>query len=164
LSKDFYNLYDYTPKNYLTFVAVHETSHQWWFEQVANDQALQPWLDESLTTYSERIYYETYHPDMLAWWWSYRIDFYNPGGFVDIPIYDGQGFRPYTNAVYFRGAHFLEDLRGRIGDEAFFAFIQDYYTQGNGKIVTANDFFRILKTHTTVDISDLVRQYFQNAY
>jgi hypothetical protein len=164
LSKDFYSLYDFTPKNYLTFVAVHETSHQWWFEQVANDQALQPWLDESLTTYSERIYYETYHPDMLAWWWSYRIDFYNPQGFVDTPIYDGQGFRPYTNAVYFRGAHFLEDLRGRIGDEAFFAFIQDYYTQGNGKIVTANDFFRILKTHTTVDISDLVRQYFQNAY
>jgi hypothetical protein len=164
LSKDFYSLYDFTPKNYLTFVAVHETSHQWWFEQVANDQALQPWLDESLATYSERIYYETYHPDMLAWWWSYRIDFYNPQGFVDIPIYDGQGFRPYTNAVYFRGAHFLEDLRGRIGDEAFFAFIRDYYTQGNGKIVTANDFFRILKTHTTVDISDLVRQYFQNAY
>ncbi len=164
LSKDFYNLYDYTPKNYLTFVAVHETSHQWWFEQVANDQALQPWLDESLATYSERIYYETYHPDMLAWWWSYRIDFYNPGGFVDTPIYDGQGFRPYTNAVYFRGAHFLEDLRGRIGDEAFFAFLQDYFTQGNGKIVTSNDFFRILKTHTTVDISDLVRKYFQNAY
>jgi hypothetical protein len=164
LSKDFYNLYDYTPKNYLTFVAVHETSHQWWFEQVANDQALQPWLDESLATYSERIYYETYHPDMLAWWWSYRIDFYNPQGFVDTPIYDGQGFRPYTNAVYFRGAHFLEDLRGRIGDEAFSAFIQDYYTQGNGRIVTANDFFRILKTHTTVDISDLVRLYFQNAY
>ncbi|MCJ7434808.1 MAG: hypothetical protein MUO77_15100, partial [Anaerolineales bacterium] len=59
---------------------------------------------------------------------------------------------------------FLEDLRGRIGDEAFFAFIQDYLAQENGKIATANDFFRILKTHTTVDISDLVRQYFQNAY
>jgi hypothetical protein len=164
LSRDFYSLYDYTPKNYLTFVAVHETSHQWWFEQVANDQALQPWLDESLCTYSERIYYEAYHPDMIAWWWAYRIDFYNPQGFVDTPIYDGQGFRPYTNAVYFRGAHFLEDLRGRIGDETFFAFIQDYYNQGNGKIVTANDFFRILKTHTTIDISDLVRKYFQNAY
>ena len=129
LSRDFYSLYDFTPKNYLTFVAVHETSHQWWFEQVANDQALQPWLDESLATYSERLYYETYHPDLVAWWWSYRIDFYNPQGFVDSPIYDGQGFRPYTNAVYFRGAHFLEDLRARIGDDAFFAFLQDYYRQ-----------------------------------
>ncbi len=164
LSRDFYNLYDGTRANYLTFVAVHETSHQWWFEQVANDQAQQPWLDESLATYSERIYYENSHPDLIGWWWSYRIDFYNPQGFVDIPIYDGQGFRPYTNAAYFQGAHFLEELRARIGDEAFFAFIQDYLAQGRGKILTASDFFRILSEHTSTDYSDIVRQYFQNIY
>jgi hypothetical protein len=164
LSRDFYSLYDGTPANYLTFVAAHETAHQWWFEQVANDQAAQPWLDESLATYSERIYYENTRPDLLAWWWSYRIDFYNPQGFVDTAIYDGQGFRPYTNATYFRGAHFLEDLRTRIGDEAFFAFLQDYLAQGRGRIVTAGDFFRLLNEHTRTDYSDLVRQYFQNVY
>lgn len=164
LSKDFYNLYDGTPANYLTFVAAHETAHQWWFEAVANDQALQPWVDEALATYSERVYYETVHPDLVSWWWTYRIDFYDPQGFVDIPIYDGQGFRPYTNAVYFQGAHFLEKLRERIGDEAFYAFLQDYFAQSSGKIVTANDFFRILSQHTSTDYSDLVRQYFQNIY
>lgn len=164
LSRDFYSLYDGTPANYLTFVAVHETSHQWWFEQVGNDQAQQPWLDEALCTYSERIYYENIHPDLIGWWWSYRIDFYNPQGFVDIPIYDGQGFRPYTNAAYFQGAHFLDELRARIGDEAFFAFIQDYLAQSRGKIVTSNDFFHILATHTSTDYSDIVRQYFQNIY
>jgi len=164
LSRDFYSLYDETPANYLTFVAVHETAHQWWFEQVGNDQAQQPWLDESLCTYSEYLYYENIHPDLINWWWSYRIDFYNPQGFVDIPIYDGQGFRPYTNAAYFQGAHFLEELRARIGDEAFFAFLQDYLAQGRGKIVTTNDFFRILGEHTGADYSDIVRQYFQNIY
>jgi hypothetical protein len=164
LPRDFYSLYDGTPANYLTFVAVHETSHQWWFEQVANDQALQPWVDEALATYSERIYYENIHPELVSWWWTYRIDFYKPTGFVDIPIYDGQGFRPYTNAAYFQGAHFLEDLRARIGDENFFAFIQDYLAQSRGKIVTADDFFRILRTHTIVDFSDLIRKYFQNVY
>ena len=164
LSRDFYNLYDGTPANYLTFVAAHETAHQWWFEQVASDQALQPWVDEALSTYSERIYYESIYPDLVSWWWTYRIDFYKPQGFVDIPIYDGQGFRPYTNAAYFQGAHFLEDLRARIGDDAFFAFVQDYYSQGGGKVVTAADFFRILGGHTSTDYSDLVRQYFQNSY
>ena len=164
LSKDFYNLYDGTPANYLIFVAVHETAHQWWFEQVASDQALQPWLDETLAAYSERIYYENVHPNLVSWWWTYRIDFYDPQGFVDIPIYEGQGFRPYTNAVYFQGAHFLEDLRARIGDEAFFAFLQDYLAQGRGRIVTANDFFRILSQHTGTDYSDLLRKYFQNIY
>ena len=164
LSKDFYNLYDGTPANYLIFVAVHETAHQWWFEQVASDQALQPWLDETLAAYSERIYYENVHPNLVSWWWTYRIDFYDPQGFVDIPIYEGQGFRPYTNAVYFQGAHFLEDLRNRIGDDAFFAFLQDYLAQGRGRIVTANDFFRILSQHTGTDYSALLRKYFQNIY
>ena len=164
LSKDFYNLYDGTPANYLTFVAAHETAHQWWFDQVANDQAIQPWLDETLATYSERIFYENTYPDIVSWWWSYRIDFYKPEGFVDIPIYEGQGFRPYTNAAYFQGAHFLEKVRERMGEEAFFAFLQDYYNQGRGKIVTANDFFRILRSHTSADLSDLINQYFRSIY
>ncbi|MDO9300104.1 MAG: M1 family metallopeptidase [Anaerolineales bacterium] len=164
LSKGSYDLYDGTPASLMTALAVHETAHQWWFEQIANDQAQQPWLDESLCTYSERVYYENIHPDLIDWWWSYRIDIYNPQGFIDISIYDGQGFQPYTSATYRQGAHFLEELRERIGDEAFFAFVQDYLAQGRGKILTTNDFFRILSEHTSTDYSDIVRQYFQNIY
>jgi aminopeptidase N len=161
-SRSFYDLYDGAPANYLTFVAVHETGHQWWFDQVANDQALEPWLDESLTTYSESIYYETLYPDMLSWWWSYRIDFFEPQGYIDIPVYDGQNDENYKHIVYFNGAHFIQDLRERIGDEAFFAFLQDYVTQKKGGISTREDFFRILDEHTKVDYSDIVRGYFRN--
>ncbi len=164
LPRDFYNLYDGTPQNYLTFVAVHETSHQWWFEQVANDQALEPWLDESLATYSEHIFYEELDPALIPWWWTYRVDFYQPEGWVDIPVYEGGGFRPYTDAVYLRGAHFLEDLRQRIGDEAFFAFLQDYLSRESGQIATPDDFFRILRQHTDADFSDIVGTYFQTPH
>jgi len=166
LSKGSYDLYDGTYANLMTTVAVHETAHQWWFEQVANDQALQPWLDETMSTYSERIYYEKTHPDLLdQWWWYYRLAAYNPQGFVDIPIYEGQGFQPYTSATYRQGAYFLEKVRERIGDEAFFRFVQDYFNQGRGKIVTGDDFFRILQTHAgATDISDLINQYFRSVY
>lgn len=160
-SSSFYNLYDGTPFNYLTFVAVHETVHQWWFDQVANDQALEPWLDESLTTYSESLYYETLYPDMLAWWWSYRIDFFEPQGYIDIPVYDGQNDENYKRIVYFNGAHFIQELRTRIGNEAFFAFLQDYVRQNKGGIATREDFFRILDEHTDVDYSDIVLGYFK---
>jgi hypothetical protein len=166
LSRDFYSLYNTAQDavNYLVFVAAHETAHQWWFEQVGNDQAEQPWLDEALSTYSERLFYESAYPHLVSSWWAYRIDFYQPQGFVDIPIYEGQGFRPYTNAVYFRGAHFLEDLRLRLGDDVFFAFLQDYLSKERGRIATAADFFALLRQHTQADYSDIVRQYFQNVY
>jgi len=161
-SRKFYDLYDGTPANYLTFVAVHETAHQWWFDQVANDPALEPWLDESLATYSESIYYETAHPDLLSNWWSNRIDFFNPGGTIDIPVYGAENDDAYKQTIYFNGAHFMRDVRGRIGDQAFFAFMQDYFTQNRGKIATSDDFFRILNEHAGVDYSDIVRGYFKN--
>jgi hypothetical protein len=147
-SRYFYDQFDGSVQNYLTTVAVHETAHQWWFEQVANDQALEPWLDESLATYSEAIFYETRYPDLVPWWWSYRIDFHTPGGYIDIPIYQGQNDDTYKHTVYFNGAHFLQDLRERIGDKAFYAFLEDYFIQMRGEIATRDDFFRILDAHT----------------
>lgn len=167
MSRGAYNLYDGTVQNLLTTVSVHETSHQWWFEQVADDQALQPWLDEAMAAYSEHIFYETLYPESISWWWAYwypRVQGTDALNWVDISIYDAGGFIPYTNTVYLRGAHFLDDLRARIGDEAFFAFLKDYLKQENGKIATSADFFRILRLHTQVDFSDLIKQYFQNNY
>jgi len=161
-SRYFYDQFDGTSQNYLTFVSVHETAHQWWFEQVANDQALEPWLDEALATYSEEIFYETKYPELVPWWWSYRIDFFEPSGYIDIPVYQGQNDETYKHIVYFNGAHFLRDLRDRIGDEAFYTFLKDYFDQNKGNIITRDDFFRILDEYTDVDYSDIVREYFRN--
>ena len=164
LSRDFYNLYDGTPKNYLTIIAAHETAHQWWFDLVANDQALEPWLDESLATYSEHIFFEQLSPDLVDWWWSYRVDFYHPAGYLDTRIYDAGGYRAYTDAVYLNGAHFLEDLRQRIGDEAFFAFLKDYAAQNAHRRTTTVDFFALLRHHTSVDYSDIIGKYFKDLH
>lgn len=164
LSRDFYNLYDNSPKNYLTTIAAHETAHQWWFDSVAGDQALEPWLDESLCTYSEHIYYETVHPDLVDWWWSFRYFEFQQAGYVDTAIYDGGGYRPYLDKVYLTGARFLEDLRKKVGDEIFFAFLKDFYTQYEGRRVTGADFFRVFRENTATDISELIKQYFQDTY
>jgi hypothetical protein len=160
-SRYFYDQYDGTVQNYLTTISVHETAHQWWFEAVASDQALEPWLDESLATYSEVLYYESLYPDLVPWWWSYRIDFHEPSGYIDIPVYQGENDERYKRIVYFNGAHFLGDLRERVGDVAFYAFLEDYYTQNRGKIATRENFFSVLDMHTTMDYSDILRRYFR---
>jgi hypothetical protein len=164
ISRDYFNLYDGTPKNYLVTIAAHETAHQWWFDAVANDQALEPWLDEALATYSEHIYYETVYPDLVDWWWGYRYFEFLEAGDVDTAIYDGGGQRPYWDKVYLTGARFFEDLRKRVGDEIFFAFLKDYYTQYTGKRATGADFFRVFHEHTATDITDLLTKYFKNTY
>jgi len=164
ISRDYFNLYDNTPKNYLVAIGAHETAHQWWFDSVANDQGIEPWLDEALATYSERIYYETVYPDMVDWWWGYRYFEFQNAGFVDTQVYDGGGQRPYWDKVYLTGARFFEELRERVGDEIFFAFLEDYYAQYAGKRATAVDFFRVFREHSAADISDLMAEYFKNSY
>jgi hypothetical protein len=164
ISRDYLNLYDGTPQNYLVAIAAHEVAHQWWFEGVANDQGVEPWLDEALATYSERLYYETVYPDLVSWWWGYRYFEFQQAGFVDTQVYDGGGQRPYWDKVYLTGARFFEELRGRVGDEIFFAFLKDYYTRYAGKRATAADFFRVLRENTAADLSDLTAKYFKNNY
>ncbi|HEY9152212.1 MAG TPA: M1 family aminopeptidase, partial [Anaerolineales bacterium] len=162
-----YNLYNGTPESLLITVTVHETAHQWWFEQVADDQAMQPWLDEAFAAYSEHVFYASVYPNDVSWWWAYwypRVGGTESLPWVDTSIYDAGGFVPYTNTVYLGGAHFLDDLRIRLGDQAFFAFLQDYLKQENGKITTSADFFRVLRADTQIDFSDLLKKYFKNSY
>jgi hypothetical protein len=165
LSRGFYALYDGSPLGYLTAIAVHETAHQWWYGMVGNNQALEPWLDEALCTYSELLYYENLYPDLVEGWWEFRVNYLQPGGFIDGSIYDYNGFVAYRNATYLRGAQFIHDLRSLIGDQNFFTFIQDYVDRARQKpygIVSTGDFFAILAEHSSADISPLLNEYFKD--
>jgi hypothetical protein len=165
LSRGFYAIYDGSPLGYLTAIAVHETAHQWWYGMVGNNQALEPWLDEALCTYSELIYYENLYPDLVNGWWEFRVEYQQPVGWIDGSIYDYSGFVAYRDATYLRGAQFLHELRGLIGDEAFFSFLQDYFVrtkqQAHG-LATADDFFDILSEHTNASLEDLLNAYFED--
>ncbi len=163
-SNGFYNTYDGTAQNYLTFVGAHETAHQWFFEQIANDQAHEPWLDEMMATYSERLYYENYHPEALNWWWQARMYDYTPGSWLDLEVSENPSERAYWSSTYFNGAYFLEELRARIGDEAFFAFLRDYVARYNRQIVNGDDFFSVLREHAGVDIDDITAKYFRTPH
>ncbi len=167
ISRAFYDWYDGTPRGYLTTIAAHETAHQWWFDQVGSDQALEPWLDEALCTYMERLFYErldTQNPSqdeqpLVDWWWYFRVELYAPSGPLNGTIYDFSTFRAYRDAIYLRGAQFLESLRQQLGDEAFFAFLRTYATEMSGEQATGEDFFRILEEYAG-EVSGLREEYF----
>ncbi len=154
LGRGFYNLFDNTPQNYLTFIAVHETAHQWWYTSIANDQAIEPWLDEALCTYSEVLFYEEYYPELVDWWWEYRVNYYQPSGYIDEPIYEYQGFIPYRNATYLNGAKFLQYLRNQLGDQTFFAFLHEYASMEKDKISSEAIFFNVLSKYSIFDFKN----------
>ena len=162
VSRNFYQSYDGTFDNYLAYISVHVVAHQWWFDQVENDPAMEPWLDEALAMLSERLYFENLYPDLLSSWQENRVDFFRPQGKVDVSIYESKNYDAYKQAVYFNGVNFLQDLRQRVGDKVFLEFLQDYFSQNKGQIATDKGFFRVLDEHTDADYSDIVSEYFKS--
>jgi aminopeptidase N len=164
LSSDFYDQYGGSNRSNLVSIGVHEIAHNWWFGLVGNDQALEPWLDETLAVYSERIFYEFTNPAYGDWWWNFRVNYFNPSGWVDTSIYDGGNFRAYTNATYLTGAYFMEDLRARMGDRDFYNFLKDYATRYSYKQASGSDFFSVVRENTSANVNDLIQSYFQGSY
>lgn len=162
LSHAFYDFFTGTPENNLIIIAAHETAHQWFYGWVGNDQALEPWLDEALSTYSESLFYENLYPELLDWWWQNRIYFHDPQGWVDITIYEAAGFYPYRDTVYLRGTLFMKDLEDLMGKGAFLDFLRDYLHTYRYQLATADDFFNLLQQHTFADLTTIVDTYFEN--
>jgi len=164
LATKFYNEYNNSARSNLVAIGVHEIAHQWWFGLVGNDQAMEPWLDEALAVYSESIFYKYIYPNSYDWWWNFRVNYFGPSGWVDTNVYQSASFRAYVNAAYLNGANFLEALNYRMGDDAFFTFLQDYASRyGRGR-ATTYDFFAVARQNTTADISDLINAYFAGSY
>ncbi len=129
---------------YLSIITAHEVAHQWWYGLVGNDQALAPWLDEALATYSEYLFLSEYYPQYTDWWWDFRINRFSPEGFVDSSVYEFGTRRAYINAIYLRGVRLLHDLRADVGDDTFFQWLRRYAEAGAGRVMTSSDFWNIL--------------------
>ncbi len=157
-----YTVYQGQPNSILTVLVAHETAHQWWYGGVGNDQANEPWLDESLAFYSELLYLEHYHPEFTDWWWEKRVFQYSPYGPVDATIYSYSDSADFILSMYGQAAQFLRDLRRQMGDDQFFAFMRDYYETYTGQIVTADDFFHMARQYANVDLTPLFQAYFAN--
>ena len=130
------------------FATVHEVAHQWWYGVVGNDVLQEPWLDESFANYSVVVYYEDIHGQdmahevyqgrMLALYEHVRDA--NQDGPVGRSIQDfSESQQPSGPIIYGKGAVFLDTLRQEVGDEAFFAILQERYRRHKYGIATGGD-------------------------
>lgn len=150
-----------TTRSLLTLLAVHETAHQWWYAGIANDQAMEPWLDESFATFMEGIFFASVSEEDYTWWKGYRFSIPISPSPVNSPLYNFSSFRPYRDAVYLGGARFLLDLKNEMGEEQFFNFMTDYYHRAaNQSLTTADLFLSTLNNYYQISGSEILSKYF----
>ncbi len=157
------DFYDNTAENNLTILLPHELAHQWFYSRVGNDQAMEPWLDETLATYSELLFYERYHPELSEWWWDNRIYAHPHSGTVNNSIYDAGSYDNYRASVYLNGAIFMHDLRLTMSDQPFMAALKTYVAENAYQIASKADFLQVFQAaNPNVDIPAVFTRYFKD--
>jgi len=153
--------YDGTQRNRLIRIMAHETSHQWWYGAVGNDQVREPWLDEGLARFNEVRYYEAFAPRDVVWWWDTVIGAARPSEPLNSPSTAFTNHGDYLDSIYDQGARYLDALRTRLGAERFSAFLRDLYQRGMFHLITTEDFFEVLSAHTRLNQRILKGRFFQ---
>lgn len=125
------------------FVA-HEVAHQWWYNVVGSDPVAHPWLDEAFAQYSAMLYFRRLWPASAAQAYIQPIIYDRYAAYasqaaevhLDQPTTAFDDREAYYAVVYARGAMFLEALNQALGEQAFFAALQQYYQQNQFQIAT----------------------------
>lgn len=154
----------YGPGDFLEYVVVHETAHQWWYGLVGNNQIEEAWLDEALAEYSTLLYYEHFY-GRKAGQMVYEQAILNPyklyeaantPGPILRPLSHFSQWREYSATVYYKGAIMLMELEGRIGKAKLHEALQYYCQENLYRNAAAADFIEALNHVTGVDWAEYI--------
>ena len=130
---------------YFIDTTVHEVAHQWFYGLIGSDQIHEPWLDESIATYWQVLYYENAVGEeraagQLSQYRSWASGPENRNAPIGLGIDEYRFSGDYYTIVYFKGAVFYDALREQLGDEVFFQFLRTYYDRYRYQFVHSLDF------------------------
>ena len=135
-------------------------SELWWGQLVGYDVIIEPWIGAAFAMYSEYMYLEEYYPDMKEWFWTDRIDYWQPDGVLNRTVYDMNTRQEMLRNTYRIGAKFLHELRTEMGDKKFRSFTRELFRQGVFRVMDGTAFFKILRSHTTEYPEEIISRYF----
>lgn len=147
-------LYD-TYRADLEIRTVHEAAHQWWYQLIHNDPVNYPWMDEGISEYASKLYYQairgrSYGENLQARRWQAVIDLLTARGEdapLNQPVAVYNNGAQYESVVYGKGALFYDAIRQALGERQFEAFLKSYQKNYRFQIVTPTDLLTELRTY-----------------
>lgn len=116
-------------EEYATMVVAHEVAHQWFYGIVGSDQLNEPWVDESLVEFLGFAFSRANLGDAVydeLWRISFEsFSAYQRSLRLDAPLKSLQG-NDYFYVIYAYGAHVMRDLFNELGEDTFYAALQNY--------------------------------------
>ena len=149
-------------------VIIHEVAHQWFGNAVTESDWNDVWLSEGFATYFTLLFTEHAYgrDEFVAGLKSSAQRVFSQ--YTDDPGYrivhdDLDDMRRVTSgATYQKGSWILHMLRGRMGDEAFWAGIQSYYGRYMNANASTTDFRRAMEEASGLDLEAFFQQWLYN--
>lgn len=152
---------------YLEIVVAHEIGHQWFYALVGNNQVEHPWLDESLTSYTEFVYMReayrnTTKPAEYVNRFQSRYTRYTGSGQPDQPLnlpvrsYSGIG---YGAIIYGKGPLFFIELERQLGRETVYLALKTYFARLKYNVAVSADMEATFEEVSGRDLSALFRKW-----
>lgn len=158
--------------NSLDFTVAHEVIHQWFYNLVGNNQYDDAYIDEGLTNYlTAGVYVQRQYGDAAA---AAVTERYLTGPFedavragrdpiVDQPTDDFSSGNAYVLAAYSKAPLGFGAIREQIGDEAFFAALENYGAEFSFGVATPDDLQAAFEEASGEDLDALWTHWFESA-
>ena len=123
----------------IPYLVTHETAHQWFYGIVGSDQANEPFTDEAVTDFLARYVLGQKRAASCS---TARLDLsiyrYSSGCYYEI--------------VYIQGGNFLDDVRRKIGNTAFWTGLRAYIDAHRFEVAANKTLLDTLDNHTTQNL------------
>ncbi len=149
-----------SPNNdFLEFATAHEAAHQWFFNQVMNDQITEPWLDEGMAQYLTYIYYlDIYGAEAADQILEIFNRYWARSQKQEIPIgmpANDYGADEYSAIIYGKAPLFILELEKKMGEDNFSRFLADYVSEYQWKTVDTQQFRSLAQESCGCDLTGL---------
>ena len=135
----------------LAYLVHHEAAHQWFYGLVGNDQQAEPFADEAAADLTART--------VLGLRRGSRCDS-EP---LDRSIAD-YSRACYFEVVYIQGGNVLDDIRKRLGSEAFWAAIRGYLEANQFGLAGTHQLLEALRAASPVDLLPTLQARFPSLF
>ncbi|MGQ9585287.1 MAG: M1 family metallopeptidase [Anaerolineae bacterium] len=149
----------------LEYLVAHEIAHQWWYNQVGNDQVRFPWLDEGLAEYSAYLYFDQVYgrqraDTLLEQRWAIPYQYLVSQGKdapVNQPAFNFEG--NYEAIVYGKAALFFHHLHQELGDDRFREALHEYLSRYRYDLATPDRLMAVMNEVAGQDLTPLYNQW-----
>ncbi|MBB5017579.1 aminopeptidase N [Chitinivorax tropicus] len=151
------------------WLGAHELAHQWWGNGLTNHAWTEMWLNEGLASFMTVAYLE--HRFGRDLYLAYIEDLQESYETIrdqgqDKPLIFPDWRSPTLNdraLVYDKGAYLIHQLRGQLGEQAFWAGIKHYTQHHWGRAVHTGDFKRAMEAASGQDLGEFFNRWVYQA-